>query len=235
MSIIHCEQERNIAIELEQKMMEDFEWKLREVEGGYKTKIKSLEEGLESKVSERKIVFMVFNTDLYRSITTRGRSRARKTRSWRRCASTRAETWRRSWRRSGTVRRLLLRLLLQGELWHLASLKVLRARRVILGIKKKPLENIHLVFGILRIFTCLPGTRRRHSLSSQWPRRGKPGCRLAFVAVWPEYQLVNTLPVAFTTNRFLVKRIHTHLDFHIIRDGCCKVTQDVCQPKNSTI
>ena len=33
-------------------MMEDFEWKLREVEGGYKTKIKSLEEGLESKVSE---------------------------------------------------------------------------------------------------------------------------------------------------------------------------------------
>ena len=43
-------QERNIAIELEQKMMEDFEWKLREVEGGYKTKIKTLEEGLESKV-----------------------------------------------------------------------------------------------------------------------------------------------------------------------------------------
>ena len=45
-------------------MMEDFEWKLREVEGGYKTKIKSLEEGLESKVSEGKVVFMVFNTDL---------------------------------------------------------------------------------------------------------------------------------------------------------------------------
>merc|ERR1719435_120381 len=44
------EQERNIAIELEQKMMEDFEWKLREVEGGYKTKIKTLEEGLESKI-----------------------------------------------------------------------------------------------------------------------------------------------------------------------------------------
>ena len=62
-------------------MMEDFEWKLREVEGGYKTKIKSLKEGLESKVSEGKVVFMVFNTDLYRSITTRGRSRARKTRS----------------------------------------------------------------------------------------------------------------------------------------------------------
>ena len=121
-SIIHCEQERNIAIELEQKMMEDFEWKLREVEGGYKTKIKSLEEGLESKVSEGKVVFIVFNTDLYRSITTRGRSRARKTRSWRRCASTRAETWRRSWRRSGTVRRLLLRLLLQGQLRHLAWL-----------------------------------------------------------------------------------------------------------------
>ena len=32
-------------------MMEDFEWKLREVEGGYKTKIKTLEEGLESKVT----------------------------------------------------------------------------------------------------------------------------------------------------------------------------------------
>ena len=31
--------------------MEDFEWKLREVEGGYKTKIKTLEEGLESKVT----------------------------------------------------------------------------------------------------------------------------------------------------------------------------------------
>ena len=46
-----AEQERNIAIELEQKMMEDFEWKLREVEGGYKTKIKTLEEGLESKVT----------------------------------------------------------------------------------------------------------------------------------------------------------------------------------------
>ena len=96
--------------------------------------------------------------------------------------------------------------------WAAAScfihhLKVIRARGVILGMKKKRLENIHLVFKILRIFTCLPGTRRRHSLSSQWPRRGKPGCRLAFVAVWPEYQLVNTLPVAFTTNRFL---------------GCCK-------------
>ena len=55
-SIFQCltfldEQERNIAIELEQKMMEDFEWKLREVEGGYKTKIKTLEEGLESKVT----------------------------------------------------------------------------------------------------------------------------------------------------------------------------------------
>ena len=49
-TIFH-DQERNIAIELEQKMMEDFEWKLREVEGGYKTKIKTLEEGLESKVT----------------------------------------------------------------------------------------------------------------------------------------------------------------------------------------
>jgi len=51
------EHERNIAIELEQKMMEDFEWKLREVEGGYRTKIKSLEESIESKVrqTEREI------------------------------------------------------------------------------------------------------------------------------------------------------------------------------------
>merc|ERR1719495_1173933 len=51
------EQERNIAIELEQKMMEDFEWKLREVEGGYRTKIKSLEETIESKIrqTEREI------------------------------------------------------------------------------------------------------------------------------------------------------------------------------------
>jgi len=51
------EHERNIAIELEQKMMEDFEWKLREVEGGYRTKIKSLEESVESKVrqTEREI------------------------------------------------------------------------------------------------------------------------------------------------------------------------------------
>jgi len=51
------EHERNIAIELEQKMMEDFEWKLREVEGGYRTKIKSLEETIESKIrqTEREI------------------------------------------------------------------------------------------------------------------------------------------------------------------------------------
>merc|ERR1712142_107723 len=51
------EHERNIAIELEQKMMEDFEWKLREVEGGYRTKIKSLEESVESKIrqTEREI------------------------------------------------------------------------------------------------------------------------------------------------------------------------------------
>ena len=46
------EQERDIAIELEQKMLEDFELKLREVEGGYKTQIKTLEDGLESKVSK---------------------------------------------------------------------------------------------------------------------------------------------------------------------------------------
>merc|ERR1711872_758859 len=44
------EHERNIAIELEQKMMEDFEWKLREVEGEYRTKIKTLEESISSKI-----------------------------------------------------------------------------------------------------------------------------------------------------------------------------------------
>jgi len=51
------EHERNIAIELEQKMMEDFEWKLREVEGDYKTKIKTLEESVESQIrqTEREI------------------------------------------------------------------------------------------------------------------------------------------------------------------------------------
>merc|ERR1712200_111604 len=44
-------------VEIEQKMMEDFEWKLREVEGGYRTKIKSLEESVESKIrqTEREI------------------------------------------------------------------------------------------------------------------------------------------------------------------------------------
>merc|ERR1711970_1520841 len=51
------EHERNIAIELEHKMMEDFEWKLREVEGGYRMKIKTLEESVESKIrqTEREI------------------------------------------------------------------------------------------------------------------------------------------------------------------------------------
>ena len=44
------EQERNIAIELEQKMLEDFEWKLREVEGGYKQKIRNLEESLDNRL-----------------------------------------------------------------------------------------------------------------------------------------------------------------------------------------
>ena len=44
------EQERNIAIELEQKMLEDFEWKLREVEGDCRTRIRTMEESLESKV-----------------------------------------------------------------------------------------------------------------------------------------------------------------------------------------
>ena len=41
-------------------MMEDFEWKLREVEGGYKTKIKTLEEGLESKVTFPKSISLTF-------------------------------------------------------------------------------------------------------------------------------------------------------------------------------
>ena len=51
------ENERNIAIELEQKLMEDFEWKLREVEGEYRTKIKTLEESINTKVhqTEREI------------------------------------------------------------------------------------------------------------------------------------------------------------------------------------
>jgi hypothetical protein len=47
------EQERNIAIELEQKLMEDFEWKLREIEGGYKTKIKTLEDSIECRLREQ--------------------------------------------------------------------------------------------------------------------------------------------------------------------------------------
>ena len=46
------ENERNIAIELEQKLMEDFEWKLREVEGEYRTKIKTLEESIDSKIRQ---------------------------------------------------------------------------------------------------------------------------------------------------------------------------------------
>jgi hypothetical protein len=104
------EQERNIAIELEQKMMEDFEWKLREVEGGYKTNIKGLEESLESKVTAAEIfghpgnmpvlspcpvfsfsctlpclqrdLFVIKSPALlYRSITTRGRSQGRRTQS----------------------------------------------------------------------------------------------------------------------------------------------------------
>ena len=47
------EQERNIAIELEQKLMEDFEWKLREIEGGYKTKIKTLEDSIGGRLREQ--------------------------------------------------------------------------------------------------------------------------------------------------------------------------------------
>jgi hypothetical protein len=47
------EQERNIAIELEQKLMEDFEWKLREIEGGYKTKIKTLEDSISGRLREQ--------------------------------------------------------------------------------------------------------------------------------------------------------------------------------------
>ena len=36
--------ERTIAIETEQKMMDDFEWKLREIESEYRTKIREAEE-----------------------------------------------------------------------------------------------------------------------------------------------------------------------------------------------
>lgn len=47
------EQERNIAIELEQKMMEDFEWKLRELERAHRQTIKTLEESLELRIGEK--------------------------------------------------------------------------------------------------------------------------------------------------------------------------------------
>ena len=42
--------QKTIAIETEQKMMDDFEWKLREIESEYRGKIKTLEDGLESQV-----------------------------------------------------------------------------------------------------------------------------------------------------------------------------------------
>jgi len=52
---IEIEEERNIAFELEQKLMEDFEWKLREVEGDHKTKIKNLEQTIDSKEEYEKM------------------------------------------------------------------------------------------------------------------------------------------------------------------------------------
>ena len=45
---------KTIALETEQKMMDDFEWKLREIEGDYRDKIKTLEESVEAKVSKAK-------------------------------------------------------------------------------------------------------------------------------------------------------------------------------------
>ena len=44
------QQTKNIAIETEQKMMDDFEWKLREIEGEYRDKMKNLEASVESRM-----------------------------------------------------------------------------------------------------------------------------------------------------------------------------------------
>ena len=44
------QQTKNIAIETEQKAMDDFEWKLREIEGEYRGKLKTLEASVETRV-----------------------------------------------------------------------------------------------------------------------------------------------------------------------------------------
>lgn len=44
------QQTKNIAIETEQKMMDDFEWKLREIEGEYREKLRNLEASVESRI-----------------------------------------------------------------------------------------------------------------------------------------------------------------------------------------
>merc|ERR1711976_1063096 len=41
---------KTMAIETEQKMMDDFEWKLREIESDYRDKIKTIEDGVGAKV-----------------------------------------------------------------------------------------------------------------------------------------------------------------------------------------
>lgn len=42
--------QKTIALETEQKMMDDFEWKLREIESEYREKIKTIEDNVDSKV-----------------------------------------------------------------------------------------------------------------------------------------------------------------------------------------
>merc|ERR1719492_210145 len=42
--------QKTIAIETEQKMMDDFEWKLREIESDYRDKIKAMEDSVEIKI-----------------------------------------------------------------------------------------------------------------------------------------------------------------------------------------
>ena len=42
--------QKTIAIETEQKMMDDFEWKLREIESDYRDKIKAMEDSVDIKV-----------------------------------------------------------------------------------------------------------------------------------------------------------------------------------------
>ena len=44
------QQTKNIAIETEQKMMDDFEWKLREIEAENRNKLKTLENSVAAKV-----------------------------------------------------------------------------------------------------------------------------------------------------------------------------------------